>query len=94
LGHIFLHLQENDDFIIDYEDKETENVREQEANNFASDALISPILWKEFAEKYYEYTKENINEFAIKANTLPEIIRGRLNKNGFGKRKTSRFRKV
>ncbi len=94
LGHIFLHLQESDGFIIDYEDKETENVREQEANNFASDALISPILWKEFAEKYYKYTKENINEFAIKANTLPEIIRGRLNKNGFGKRKTSRFRKV
>lgn len=84
LGHVFEHLINNNkaefvDLISSKEEKEYKNsIEEKEANQFAQDHLIDPLLWKDFFEKHQSFTDDNILEFAEKSNIHPCIVRGRL----------------
>ncbi len=88
LSHIFLHFQNQDDFIIEFEDKEVEDYKEIEANAFACDALILPNEWEDFIEQNSAFNDKNIIKFAEKINILPAIVRGRLCKEGYLSYKT------
>lgn len=81
LGHILFHLRndkkrefvDNIDEIISSRDK-----IENEANNFASDSLINPEVWKELITTCFNYTDGVIENFAERANIHPAILRGRI----------------
>lgn len=82
LGHIFLHLPNNNEakFIdLDKDDAEYKKSKEEkEANEFATTYLIDPSQWKDFFTKTRSHTDTAIKSFAKKAKTHPAIVRGRV----------------
>lgn len=82
LGHIFLHLPNNNTAeFIDLE-KESENYKnskeEKEADKFAQTNLIPEDLWNKFFNPSAYYSDTKIKEFAKKAKIHPAIVRGRI----------------
>lgn len=80
LGHIFLHLQEGIKFDFFDEEGVTGNDKlEIEADQFAQDMLIPPMLWDQCLSRF-ALSKESV---LIDAETLgihPSIIAGRIRK--------------
>jgi len=84
LGHVFEHLLNNNkaEFIdLDYKAESSaykKDPKEKEANNFAEYHLIKKDSWKDFYQKDYNYSDEEIITFA-KANKIhPCIVRGKI----------------
>lgn len=78
-GHILLHGKR--DVFLEIKDGESTNNKEEEANNFAANLLISPAKWKQFKESSY-HTKEAIKKFAREIGIAPGIVVGRLQYEG------------
>ena len=84
LGHIFKHLVNDPktefiDLISTQESEEYKRTKEElEANEFAANALINPMVWKEFFSKYISFPDQVIINFAEQINIHPCIVRGRL----------------
>lgn len=77
LGHIFLHLlnDKNMQFFDIDSKKQSMEIVEKEADNFAQKSLISDTIWNEMDE--YSLTDEEINQLAAKNKIHPAIILGR-----------------
>jgi HTH-type transcriptional regulator/antitoxin HigA len=76
LGHIFLHKRQA--VILEGSaGDEAFNNQEAEANRFAADTLIPPILYKKFVKKRRFYSMD-IEHFASKIGISPGIVVGRL----------------
>lgn len=86
LGHIYLHLVNNNnaEFIdLDKEDAESpygNSKEEKEANNFSSDVLIETTKWKEFLAANLINNQFLVEDFAHKVGTHPAIVYGRFSK--------------
>ena len=82
LGHIFLHLPNNNkiEFIdlFDLNDDYSENSEELEANKFAQDMLIPNQEWTEFYNERNSYPDADIKRFAKKVKIHPAIVKGRI----------------
>lgn len=82
LGHIFLHLPNNN--MAEFIDLEQEpenyknNKEEKEADKFAQINLIPEELWNDFYNPLYYYSDTKIKDFAKKAKIHPAIVRGRI----------------
>lgn len=74
IGHLLLHYNKND-MIISYEDEN--NVREEEANEFARDFFIAPKEYEQFCNMN-KINAESIKKFAKEQETIPEIVVARL----------------
>ena len=79
LGHIFLHLiHDQKARFIDYEPaKDNATNQEEEANEFAKEALIPKEQWEEFLGQQ-QHNDEAIIAFAAQINIHPAIVLGRL----------------
>lgn len=77
IGHLILHYNKKDTLISFEENNKVENVKEDEANNFARDVFIDPIDYKDFINEKV-YNTETIRKFAKKEDTIPEIVVARL----------------
>ena len=81
LGHLLMHYDTKYDELSFEGDT---NKKEEEANSFARDLLIDPIEYNKFVIKYKgKIQKENILSFARSQNSLPGIVVGRLQHDGF-----------
>ncbi len=81
LGHVFRHLinQPNATFIDDLESTEHKKEKEEkEANEFASDKLISKEDWETFMNNEQRMLDSFAIEFANKIQIHPAIVKGRL----------------
>jgi addiction module HigA family antidote len=76
-AHILLHGK-RDAFLES--DKDSDDVKEQQADKFASDRLIPPELWKEFVASIMpgRISKAEIVSFADAIGIAPGIVVGRL----------------
>ncbi|NLI59015.1 MAG: ImmA/IrrE family metallo-endopeptidase [Clostridium sp.] len=79
LGHLLKHYNKKDTIIsLENENEDIENdLREEEANEFARNFLIDPEDYKVFISQN-EFTSESIRKFAKKQNVLPGIVVARL----------------
>ncbi len=79
IGHILLHGKKNK--FLEFDDKkmhdDLENDAEIEANKFARDKLIHPVLYKNFLNQQ-DFSKLAITKFASTINIHPGIVAGRL----------------
>jgi HTH-type transcriptional regulator / antitoxin HigA len=75
IGHLVLHYNKND-VIVSYEE-DSENDKEQEANEFARDFFINPTDYHVFCERN-EFTAQSIKQFAKTQAILPEFVVARL----------------
>lgn len=75
-GHILLHGKK-DTFIEDKNSRDV--VKEQEADDFASNTLISKSNWDRF-EYVGRFDQKSIVDFASKVGVAPGIVLGRLQK--------------
>ncbi len=81
IGHIMLHLRNDkkEEFVDNIDEiRSSKDKIENEANDFASDNLINPRIWKELITTCFNYTDGVIENFAEKANVHPAILRGRI----------------
>jgi len=82
LGHIFLHLVNNN--TAEYVDVDTDNIindenkEEREANDFAKNYLISPENWDEYFKSPTKSQEKSMLNLARKEKIHPAIIKGRL----------------
>lgn len=76
LGHIY-----NEDF-YPREGQEAYTEREKRADKFSADFFINAEDYKQFVENE-EFNHETISTFAKEENTAPDIIVGRLKKDGY-----------
>jgi HTH-type transcriptional regulator / antitoxin HigA len=94
LGHIFLHLINNNaaEFIdLDKEHSTPEYKKskdEKEANEFSRNSLIEKIKWDSFINDNPHFDEESIKSFANKMKIHPGIVLGRycFEMNFFGKK--------
>ncbi len=81
-GHIVLHGKRD----IFLEEKGSHNPdsqnKEEEANEFAAEILISPTDWKRFLASGRNFSKERIQKFAMEIGIAPGIVVGRLQHDG------------
>ncbi len=79
LGHVFLHLiHDQNARFIDYEPaKDYATNQEEEANDFAKEALIPTEQWKKFLH-HQQHDDDTIVTFAAQINIHPAIVLGRL----------------
>lgn len=79
VGHILLHGKK-DFFLenVDYDNKETE--KENEADDFAANILLTPAQEAEIISQG-DFSSDAIRNYARKFNTHPSIIVGRLRHN-------------
>ncbi|MCX2478564.1 HigA family addiction module antitoxin [Pedobacter sp. MC2016-15] len=82
LGHIFLHLVNNNnaEFIdLDSETEYGQSSEEKEANNFSKNTLIPLAEWKEFMSKKSSniHKEKVVQDFANAQNIHPAIVYGR-----------------
>jgi len=80
IGHILLHGKKNK--FLEFDDKNTlidnaENEAEIEADKFAQDKLIHPVLYKNFLSQQ-DFSKLGITKFANSISIHPGIVAGRL----------------
>lgn len=82
LGHIFLHLPNNNkiEFIdlFELKDDYSENPEEKEANVFAQDMLIPRSIWNDFFNDGHSFSDTEIKQFAKQVKTHPAIVNGRI----------------
>jgi len=81
LGHVFLHLvnQPNASFIDDLDSKEQKKLKEEkEANEYASNQLISKEDWEVFITSEKRMQDQFTIEYAKEINIHPIILKGRL----------------
>ena len=82
LGHIILHLSKDRkrEFVDNMEDHQYMNRDpfEKEANDFASNNLISEEKWSEFVLNHFSIDDSDIVKFAEEVNIHPAIVKGRL----------------
>ncbi len=76
IGHLVLHYRKNDLF-ISYDDIEDRRTKEIEANKFARDFFIDPIMYNTFIRKE-DFSKQAIRKFAAEQNVHPNVVLGRL----------------
>lgn len=88
-GHILKHGRK--DVII--ESKGHDDEKEQEANKFARDTLISPSAWQKFLKRG-KPTLRAVEDFAREINIAPGIVVGRLQHEGTFPRDTGNGLKV
>lgn len=84
-GHILLHGKRG---IFVEEQKQTKDRSEEEADRFAADFLIPPVLYSKFVEKS-DFSKAAILAFANELEIAPCIVVGRLQREkkiGFNER--------
>lgn len=78
LGHVFRHLGESDaECYLDELDLSTSDLKEEAADQFASENLIRDEVIEE-ASLFEEYSKEKVTEFAREHNIHPAIVAGRI----------------
>ncbi|HEY3295369.1 MAG TPA: HigA family addiction module antitoxin [bacterium] len=77
-GHILLHGKT--ETFIDSVGAQEHTKEENEANAFASDALIPRDQWKSFLASNASFTGKSINSFSVKLGIAPGIVVGRLQK--------------
>lgn len=81
LGHVFLHIGDADKQFIQIADMDEGDTYEQEADKFAQDSLISPVLWKRFKEQTNRVAshriKPYIESFSYQNKINPAIVMGR-----------------
>ncbi len=75
LGHLILH--EKDNTFIQYDDPASVDIRETEADAFASDTLIPPEPYTTFIQ-YGLFSEQAVLKFAAAISTQPGIVVGRL----------------
>jgi addiction module HigA family antidote len=75
VGHILLHGKK--DVFIDMASGD-EGEKEDEANKFAGDFLIPKNEYREFADRYFEFSESHIRSFAREIDIAPGIVVGRL----------------
>ncbi|MHB1178959.1 MAG: ImmA/IrrE family metallo-endopeptidase, partial [Daejeonella sp.] len=86
LGHIFLHLVNNNkaEFIdLEKEANDTDYVNskeENEANSFSSNSMLDSDSWENFIANNTIHNKRKVLEFAEKTGIHPGIIYGRYSK--------------
>lgn len=73
-AHILLHGKRE----IFLEDDEKENIKENEADQFAADFLIPADEYRQFKPSKNFYSKEDILDFASRIGIAPGIVVGRL----------------
>ena len=81
LGHIFLHLSEGQaGEFVDLQDlyRDSKDVKEKQANTFASDHLIPSDKWERFFNAHIRFNDKLITDFADKINVHPAIVFGRI----------------
>jgi HTH-type transcriptional regulator / antitoxin HigA len=74
-GHIVLHGKR--DIFINTEDGDG-NVKEQEANRFAADRLITPQRYADFLQRTKRFSSAAVRLFAQEVGIAPGIVVGRL----------------
>jgi HTH-type transcriptional regulator/antitoxin HigA len=79
-GHILLHGKR--DVFIEASESEERDEKEEEADKFAADWLISPSDWRRIAG-CVRYSKDMIREFAAELGIAPGIVVGRLQHDGY-----------
>ncbi len=77
-GHIILHGKK-ESFI---DGQKSENPKENEADEFASNMLIPKDEFRRFIERTGHITEETVKEFARRVNAAPGIVVGRLQHEG------------
>lgn len=79
IGHVFKHLSNpkylGADFFVN---SSYEEIEEFEANNYARNHLIDPVLWNDFIVSNDEFSDDVILDFSEKTKVHPSIIRGRV----------------
>ncbi|MFD3266070.1 ImmA/IrrE family metallo-endopeptidase [Phenylobacterium ferrooxidans] len=77
LAHVVLHLSGDRAFILDDLEISSSDVIEQEADQWAQDALIRKELWDVFKQKGVYTSMADILAFARRAEVNPAIVAGR-----------------
>ena len=77
-GHILLHGKRE----IFIETERSDDLREQEADRFASDFLIAPRCWRRFIASGAYQDVNSIRQFADNLQISPAIVVGRLQHEG------------
>lgn len=78
LGHVFLHLSKNKDLkILDIDDKE-DMIKENEADNFSRNNLISQSSWEKIEKNNFPLQDSLLLELANELKVHPSIIFGRI----------------
>lgn len=83
LGHIVLHLSQGSERVFfdefDQSAHETNNLFEQQANQFALDHLVPRQFWEEnCSPKLHDLSKEDIQNFASQLGVSPAILAGQV----------------
>lgn len=78
LGHVFKHLAKAKYKNKTFFTNANVNIEEFEADNYAKDNLIDPVLWNDFISEHEEFDDESILKFAKKIKIHPAIVRGRI----------------
>lgn len=77
LGHLLKHYNKNE-LLISYEDRDNvDDVKENQANQFARDFFIDPLDYKTFIDSNV-FSVESIKLFAKEQKVLPEFVVARL----------------
>ncbi|MDF3172078.1 ImmA/IrrE family metallo-endopeptidase [Pseudomonas sp. ER28] len=79
LVHVWKHIEDTNEAILDDLEHASTDKRESEANRIARDAFIPRSLWKR-TDAYLKPSKETINALAKELNIHPAIVAGRLRK--------------
>lgn len=75
LGHVVLHKPDRRSVFLD--DDSVDDVREQEANDFAADALLDSAAYGRFADTG-DYSAEAVQAFAAQERVCAGVVVGRL----------------
>ena len=77
IGHLLKHYDKSEVF-VSYEDTDNyDDVKEEQANQFARDFFVNPVEYKKFTNNT-KYTIADIKTFAKEQQTLPEFVVARL----------------
>lgn len=79
LVHVWKHIDDVDEAILDDLDHSTDEKREVEANRIARDAFIPRSLWKR-TDAYLKPSKDSIASLAKELKIHPAIVAGRVRK--------------
>lgn len=80
MAHIWKHIDNDVDTIVDDLNITSEDRREAEANRLAGEALVPRMLWKR-SDAYISPSRESIMSLARDLRIHPAIIAGRLRKD-------------
>ena len=78
LAHLLTDKHKN---FVDGAELQVRSRAEQEADKFARDCLISPVVWQEFIE-HQSFDSKTVQDFAKSEEIAPGIVVGRLQREG------------